>query len=113
METTGKRVEFLKYACAQLGLTGVEFAKERAADAARKLGKSRSALANSLRLLNLPETCLLYTSHKKSKRPAPQAGQNGRNYESFVHPGLALGLCNGAVSYTHLDVYKRQAWLPC
>ena len=30
--------------------------------AARKLGKSRSALANSLRLLNLPETCLLYTS---------------------------------------------------
>ena len=30
MEPTGKRVEFLKYACAQLGLTGVEFAKERA-----------------------------------------------------------------------------------
>ena len=27
MEPTGKRVEFLKYACAQLGLTGVEFAK--------------------------------------------------------------------------------------
>ena len=31
MEPTGKRVDFLKYACAQLGLTGVEFAKERAA----------------------------------------------------------------------------------
>ena len=30
MEPTGKRVEFLKYACAQLGLTGVEFAKEGA-----------------------------------------------------------------------------------
>ena len=29
MEPTGKRVEFLKYACAQLGLTGVEFAKEQ------------------------------------------------------------------------------------
>ena len=30
MEPTGKRVEFLKYACAQLGLTGVEFASARA-----------------------------------------------------------------------------------
>ncbi len=38
MEPTGKRVEFLKYACAQLGLTGVEFAKERAEEAARKAG---------------------------------------------------------------------------
>ncbi len=36
MEPTGKRVDFLKYACAQLGLTGVEFAKERAEEAARK-----------------------------------------------------------------------------
>ena len=36
MEPTGKRVEFLKYACGQLGLTGVEFAKERAEEAARK-----------------------------------------------------------------------------
>ena len=33
MEPTGKRVEFLKYACGQLGLTGVEFAKERAEEA--------------------------------------------------------------------------------
>ncbi len=40
MEPTGKRVEFLKYACAQLGLTGVEFAKERAEEAARKCGGS-------------------------------------------------------------------------
>ena len=30
MVPTGKRVDFLKYACAELGLTGVEFAKERA-----------------------------------------------------------------------------------
>lgn len=36
MEPTGKRVEFLKYVCAELGLTGVEFAKERAEEAARK-----------------------------------------------------------------------------
>ena len=27
MEPTGKRVDFLRYACAELGLTGVEFAK--------------------------------------------------------------------------------------
>ena len=27
MEPTGKRVDFLKYVCAELGLTGVEFAK--------------------------------------------------------------------------------------
>ena len=39
MEPTGKRVEFLKYACAQLGLTGVEFAKERAEEAARMLAE--------------------------------------------------------------------------
>ena len=37
MEPTGKRVEFLKYACAQLGLTGVEFAKERAEEAVAAL----------------------------------------------------------------------------
>ena len=34
MEPTGKRVDFLRYACAELGLTGVEFAKERAEEAA-------------------------------------------------------------------------------
>ena len=36
MEPTGKRVDFLRYLCAELGLTGVEFAKERAEEAARK-----------------------------------------------------------------------------
>ena len=36
MEPTGKRVEFLKYACAELGLTGVEFAKERAEEELRQ-----------------------------------------------------------------------------
>ena len=29
MEPTGKRVDFLRYACAELGLTGVEFAPAR------------------------------------------------------------------------------------
>ena len=45
MEPTGKRVEFLKYACAQLGLTGVEFAKERAEAAARKAWREQFELA--------------------------------------------------------------------
>ena len=45
MEPTGKRVEFLKYACAQLGLTGVEFAKERAEEAARKVWREQFDLA--------------------------------------------------------------------
>ena len=45
MEPTGKRVEFLKYACAQLGLTGVEFAKERAEEAARKAWREQFDLA--------------------------------------------------------------------
>ena len=46
MEPTGKRVEFLKYACAQLGLTGVEFAKERAEEAARKVWREQFDLAS-------------------------------------------------------------------
>ena len=41
MEPTGKRMEFLKYACGQLGLTGVEFAKERAEEAARKVWREQ------------------------------------------------------------------------
>lgn len=35
MEPTGKRVDFLKYACSALGVEA-EFAKERAEEAARK-----------------------------------------------------------------------------
>ena len=47
MEPTGKRVEFLKYACGQLGLTGVEFAKERAEEAARKAWREQFDLASA------------------------------------------------------------------
>ena len=47
MEPTGKRVDFLKYACAQLGLTGVEFAKERAEEAARKVWREQFDLASA------------------------------------------------------------------
>ena len=47
MEPTGKRVEFLKYACAELGLTGVEFAKERAEEAARKVWREQFDIARA------------------------------------------------------------------
>ena len=61
MEPTGKRVEFLKYACAQLGLTGVEFAKERAEEAARKSWRETFDLASARAVAALPmlaEYCL-------------------------------------------------------
>ena len=61
MEPTGKRVEFLKYACAELGLTGVEFAKERAEEAARKKWREQFDVACSRAVANmnmLSEFCL-------------------------------------------------------
>ena len=61
MEPTGKRVEFLKYACGQLGLTGVEFAKERAEEAARKAWREQFDLASARAVAALPmlaEYCL-------------------------------------------------------
>lgn len=57
MEPTGKRVDFLKYACAQLGLTGVEFAKERAEEAARKVWRERFDLASARAVAALPMLC--------------------------------------------------------
>ena len=54
MEPTGKRVDFLKYACAQLGLTGVEFAKERAEEAARKVWREQFDLASARAVAALP-----------------------------------------------------------
>jgi 16S rRNA (guanine527-N7)-methyltransferase len=61
MEPTGKRVEFLKYACETLGLTGVEFAKERAEEAARKVWREQFDLASARAVAALPmlaEYCL-------------------------------------------------------
>lgn len=61
MEPTGKRVEFLKYACASLGLTGVEFVKERAEEAARKTWREQFDLASARAVAALPvlaEYCL-------------------------------------------------------
>ena len=61
MEPTGKRVDFLKYACAELGLTGVEFAKERAEAAARKIWREQFDVASARAVAALPvlsEYCL-------------------------------------------------------
>ena len=57
MEPTGKRVEFLRYACAELGLQGVEFAKERAEEAARKAWRERYDLAAARAVAALPALC--------------------------------------------------------
>lgn len=61
MEPTGKRVEFLKYVCAQLGLSGVEFSKERAEEAARKVWREQFDVATARGVAALPmlsEYCL-------------------------------------------------------
>lgn len=61
MEPTGKRVEFLKYVCSQLQLSGVEFAKERAEEAARKKWREQFDIAGAravAALPNLSEYCL-------------------------------------------------------
>ena len=54
MEPTGKRVDFLKYACSALGVEA-EFAKERAEEAARKQWRESFAVAA---LPVLAEYCL-------------------------------------------------------
>ncbi len=60
MEPTGKRVDFLKYLCAQLGIDA-EFAKERAEEAARKGWREQFDIASArgvARLNMLSEYCL-------------------------------------------------------
>ena len=57
MEPTGKRVDFLRYACAELGLTGVEFAKERAEEAARKIWREQFDVASARTVAALPVLC--------------------------------------------------------
>lgn len=62
MEPTGKRVDFLKYLCEQLGITkGVEFAKERAEEAARKKWRESFDVATARAVADLSmlsEYCL-------------------------------------------------------
>lgn len=57
MEPTGKRVDFLKYLCAELGLTGIEFAKERAEEAARKVWREQFDVACARAVAALPVLC--------------------------------------------------------
>ena len=57
MEPTGKRVDFLKYLCGELGLTGVEFAKERAEEAARKIWREQFGVASARAVAALPVLC--------------------------------------------------------
>ena len=57
MEPTGKRVDFLKYLCGELGLTGVEFAKERAEEAARKVWREQFDVACARAVAALPVLC--------------------------------------------------------
>lgn len=57
MEPTGKRVDFLRYLCAELGLTGVEFAKERAEEAARKSWREQFDVACARAVAALPVLC--------------------------------------------------------
>lgn len=60
MEPTGKRVEFLKYACAELGIKA-EFVKERAEEAARKQWRESFDAATARAVAAMPalsEYCL-------------------------------------------------------
>lgn len=61
MEPTGKRVDFLRYVCGELGLTRVEFAKERAEEAARKKWREQFDVATARAVADmaiLSEYCL-------------------------------------------------------
>ena len=60
MEPTGKRVDFLRYVCGQLGIAA-EFAKERAEEAARKRWRETFDVASARAVASLPvllEYCL-------------------------------------------------------
>ena len=84
MEPTGKRVDFLKYACAELGLTEVEFAKERAEEAARKGWREQFDVATARAVADmamLSEYCLplvktggIFLAMKGSSAAAEMAG---------------------------------------
>ena len=61
LEPTGKRLDFLRFVCAELGLTGVEFVKERAEEAARKRWRERFDVAAARAVAAMPvlaEYCL-------------------------------------------------------
>lgn len=57
MEPTGKRLDFLKYLCAELGLQDVKFVKERAEEAARKQWRESFDVATARAVAPLPALC--------------------------------------------------------
>lgn len=103
MEPTGKRVDFLKFVCGELGLTA-EFAKERAEEAARKGWRERFDLATARAVAAMPmlaEYCLPLVKEgglfiaMKSADPAEMASAEGAvaklggaflRSESFILP---------------------------
>lgn len=61
LEPTGKRLDFLRYLCAELGLSGVAFVKERAEEAARKQWREQFDVAVARAVAAMPalaEYCL-------------------------------------------------------
>lgn len=61
LEPTGKRLDFLRFLCAELGLSGVEFVKERAEEAARKQWRESFDVAAARAVAAMPvlaEYCL-------------------------------------------------------
>ena len=100
MEPTGKRVEFLKYACAELGLTGVEFAKERAEEAARKVWREQFDIASARAVAALPvlsEYCLLIEGIIQENK--------GEHHETEKDFGPGPGGCHGRQLY-RLRLYR-------
>ncbi len=57
MEPTGKRLDFLRRVCAELGLEGVEFVRERAEEAARKRWREQFDVAFARAVAPLPALC--------------------------------------------------------
>ena len=96
MEPTGKRVDFLKYACAELGLTGVEFAKERAEEAARKIWREQFDVASARAVAALPvlsEYCLPLVKVGGSFIALKKLGGRYEETRQFTLPdGSARGL---------------------
>ncbi len=57
LEPTGKRLDFLRSVCAELGLAGVEFVKERAEEAARKRWRAAFDVVFARAVAPLPALC--------------------------------------------------------
>ncbi len=57
LEPTGKRLDFLRLLCAELGLTGVTFLKERAEEAARKPWRESFDVVCARAVAALPALC--------------------------------------------------------